>query len=60
VHIKKSIKKKYIFSSNLFKNEDFFKILNTDDDFNYLAKSVEQLSSKPQLDASKSAKNTFL
>jgi hypothetical protein len=52
--------KNHIFSSNLFKNKDFFKILKTDDDLNYLAKFVEQLFSKPHLDVSERAKNTFL
>jgi hypothetical protein len=46
------MKKKHIFSSNYFKNKDFFIILKTDDDLKYLAKSVEQLSLKPHLDAS--------
>jgi hypothetical protein len=53
------MKKKHIFSSNLFKNKDFFKILKTDHDINYLAKSVEQLFSKPHLDGSESAKTHF-
>jgi hypothetical protein len=34
--------------------------LKTDDDLNYLKKYVEQLFPKPQLDASESAKNTFV
>jgi hypothetical protein len=51
--------KKHIFSSNKFKNKDFFKILKTDDDLNYLVKFVEQLFSKTHLDVSESAKNTF-
>jgi hypothetical protein len=34
--------KKHIFSSNLFKNEDFFKISKTNDYLNYLGKLVEQ------------------
>jgi hypothetical protein len=38
---KKSMKK-HIFSSNLFKNNFFFNFIKTDDDLNYLAKSVEQ------------------
>jgi hypothetical protein len=38
--IKKNIKKTH-FSSNLFKNIDFFKILKTDDIY-YLAKFVKQ------------------
>jgi hypothetical protein len=50
---------KHIFSFNLFKNEDFFKVSKTNDDFNYLAKSVEQLFSKPHLDISKSANPLF-
>jgi hypothetical protein len=40
-------------------NKDFFKILKRDDDFNYLAKFVEQFLSKPNLDASGSAKNSI-
>jgi hypothetical protein len=48
--------KKHIFGSNLFKNKDFFKILKIDDYLNYLSKFVEQLLSKPHLDASESAK----
>jgi hypothetical protein len=59
LHIKKTVKKR-IFSSKLFKNKYFFKILKTEDDLNYLAKSVEQLLLKPHLNASESAKNTFL
>jgi hypothetical protein len=51
--------KKYIFSFNLFKNEEFFKILKTNDVLNYLAKSVEQLVSKTHLDASENATKTF-
>jgi hypothetical protein len=47
------------FGSNLFKNKDFFKILGTDDNLNYLAKFVEPLVSEPNLDASESAKKTF-
>jgi hypothetical protein len=53
------MKKKHIFSSILFKNEDFYKILKTDDEINYLAKFVEQLFSKPHLNALKSAKTLF-
>jgi hypothetical protein len=41
------------------KNKDFFKNLKTDDDLNYLAKFVEQLFSKPHIDASENAKNTI-
>jgi hypothetical protein len=33
-------------SYNLFKNKDFFKILKTEDDLNYLEKFVEQLVEK--------------
>jgi hypothetical protein len=33
---------KHFFGSKLSKNKDFLKILKTDDDLNYLAKSVEQ------------------
>jgi hypothetical protein len=51
--------KKHNFNSNLFKSKDFFKIFKTDDDLNHLAKSVEQIFSKPLLDASESAKYTF-
>jgi hypothetical protein len=51
--------KKHIFGSNLFKNEDFFKILKTNDYLNYLGKLVEQQFSKTLFDASESAKNTF-
>jgi hypothetical protein len=47
--------KKHNCICNLFKNKDFFKILQTNDDLDYLAKSVEQLFSKPHLDASESA-----
>jgi hypothetical protein len=50
---------KHIFSSNLFKNEDFFKISKTNDYLNYLKKLVEQHFSKTLFDASESAKNTF-
>jgi hypothetical protein len=53
------MKKKHIFSSNLFKNEDFFKISKTNDYLNYLEKLVEQHFSKTLFDASESAKNTF-
>jgi hypothetical protein len=53
------MKKKHIFSSDLFKNNDFFQIFKTDDDLNYLAKCVKQLFSKTHLDASVSAKNTI-
>jgi hypothetical protein len=59
VQIKNSIKKNHIFSSNLFKNEDFSRILKTDDDLKYLAKSVGEFFSNPHLNASESAKNTF-
>jgi hypothetical protein len=52
--------KKHNFSFNLFKNKDFFKVLKTDDVLNYLAKSVEQLFSKPHLNASESAEKLFL
>jgi hypothetical protein len=45
----------HIFSSNLFKNEDFFKILKTNDYLIYLEKLVEQHFLKT--DASESAKN---
>jgi hypothetical protein len=48
-----------LFSSNLFKNEDFFKILKTNDYLNYLEKLVEQHFSKTRFDAPESAKNTF-
>jgi hypothetical protein len=41
------------------KNKDFFRILKTDDDSNYLGKFVEQLFSKIYLDALERAKNTF-
>jgi hypothetical protein len=51
--------KKHIFSSNLFKNEDFFKILKTNDYLNYLEKLVEQHFLKTLFDASESAKNIF-
>jgi hypothetical protein len=34
-------------------------MLQTDNDINYLAKLVEQFVSKPHLDPSVSAKNTF-
>jgi hypothetical protein len=51
--------KNHIFSSNLFKNEDFFKILKTNDYLNYLKKLVQQHFSKTLFDASESAKNTF-
>jgi hypothetical protein len=51
--------KYHIFSSNLFKNEDFFKILKTAD-LNYLEKLVEQYLSKTYFDASESAKTLFL
>jgi hypothetical protein len=51
--------KKHIFSSNLIKNEDFFKISKTNDYLNYLEKFVEQHFSKTLFDASESAKNTF-
>jgi hypothetical protein len=57
-HIKKIMKKK-IFSSNLFENKDFFKIIKTNDDLNYLEKFVEKLFSKTHLDASESAINTY-
>jgi hypothetical protein len=53
------MKKTHFFSSNLFKNEDFFKISKTNDYFNYLEKLVEQHFSKTLFDASESAKNTF-
>jgi hypothetical protein len=49
--------KKHIFSSNLFKNIFFFKILKTDDDLIYLAKFVEQFFFKKH--ASESAKKKF-
>jgi hypothetical protein len=58
LHIKKSVKK-LVFSSNSFKNKEFFKILETDVGLNYLAKFLKQLFSKPHLDASESAKNTL-
>jgi hypothetical protein len=45
LHIKKSMKKTH-FSSNLFKNEDFFKISKTNDYLNYLKKLLEQHFSK--------------
>jgi hypothetical protein len=52
--------KKTQLSSNLFKNEDFFKISKTNDDYsNYLKKLVEQHFLKTLFDASESAKNTF-
>jgi hypothetical protein len=51
--------KKHIFSSNLLKNQHFFQILKTNDNLNYLAKSVEELFSNPHFDASESEKNTF-
>jgi hypothetical protein len=51
--------KKHIFSSNLFKNEDFFKISKTNDYLNYLKKLVEQNFSKTLFDASESAKTLF-
>jgi hypothetical protein len=38
--------KKHIFSSYLFKNKEFFKILKTNDVLNYLAKFVEQICQK--------------
>jgi hypothetical protein len=61
VHRKKlRIRKKHIVSSYLFKNKDFFQILKTDFDSNYLAKFVKQLFSTTHLDASVSVKNTFL
>jgi hypothetical protein len=50
--------KKHILNS-YFKNKDFFKILKTYDDLNYLAKFKEQFFSKTHLDASESAKNTL-
>jgi hypothetical protein len=56
--VTKSIKK-HIFSSNLFKNKDFFKIKKTNDYLSYLAKFVEQHFSKTHFYASESAKNTF-
>jgi hypothetical protein len=46
-------------SSNLFKNEDFFKISKTNDYLSYLEKLVDQNFSKTLFDASESAKNTF-
>jgi hypothetical protein len=49
--------KNHIFSSNLFKNEDFFKISKTNDYLNYLEKLVEQHLSKTLFDALESAKN---
>jgi hypothetical protein len=52
--------KKHIFRSNLFKNKDFFKILKTGDDLNYLAKSVGSFFSKPHLEAPESAKTHLL
>jgi hypothetical protein len=58
LHIKKSMKK-HIFSSNLLKNEDFFKISKTNDYLKYLEKRVKQHFSKTLFDASESAKNTF-
>jgi hypothetical protein len=51
--------KNIILSSNLFKNKDFFKILETNDFLNYLEKLVEQHFSKTLFDASENAKNTF-
>jgi hypothetical protein len=51
--------KNLIFSSNLFKNEDFFKISKTIDYLNYLKKLVEQQFLKTLFDASESAKNIF-
>jgi hypothetical protein len=58
LHIKKSMKN-HIFSTNLFKNEEFFKISKTNDYLNYLEKLVEQHFSKTLFNASESAKNTF-
>jgi hypothetical protein len=40
------MKKKHVFSSDLFKNNDFFKILETHDDLSYLAKFLEKLFQK--------------
>jgi hypothetical protein len=51
--------KNNIFSSKLFKNENFFKILKTNDYLNYLEKLVDQHFLKTLFDASESAKNTF-
>jgi hypothetical protein len=51
--------KKHIFSSNLFKKKDFFKIQKTINYLNYLVKLVEQHFSKNHFDASESVKNTF-
>jgi hypothetical protein len=51
--------KNYIFSSNLFKNEDFLKNSKTNYYLNYLEKLVEQHFTKTLFDASESAKNTF-
>jgi hypothetical protein len=51
--------KNHIFSSNLFKNEDFLKTAKTNDYLNYLEKLEEQHFSKILFDASESAKNTF-
>jgi hypothetical protein len=47
--------KKRNFSSNLFKNKDFFKILKTNDYLSYLAKFVEKHFSKTHSDASERA-----
>jgi hypothetical protein len=44
----KFVHKKHIFSFDLFKIEEFFIILKTNDDLNYLE---EQLFSKTNLDA---------
>jgi hypothetical protein len=57
LHIKKSMKKPH-FSSNLFKNEYFFKISKTNDYLNYFEKLVEQHFSKTLFDASVYRKRT--
>jgi hypothetical protein len=49
----------HIFSSNLFKNKDFFEIAKTNDYLNFLEKLVEQHLSKTLFDASESAKKTL-
>jgi hypothetical protein len=54
------MKKKPIFSSNEFKNKDFFKISKTDDDFNSLAKFVEQFFPETHLIQQKVQKTLFL
>jgi hypothetical protein len=51
--------KPHFYSSNLFKNKDFFKISKKNDSLNYLEKLIEQHFSKTLFDASESAKKHF-